>query len=231
MDLIEALLSEAAAFCLEHGRPMVTLSYAQSLDGSLAARRGAPLALSGLESMRLTHRLRAAHAAILVGIGTVLADDPRLSVRLVEGSDPQPVVLDSRLRTPLNANLLCAARPLWIACLDGADPARLQVLQAAGAQVLALPPSETGGVSLPALLQTLARRGIASLMVEGGARLIGAFLAAGLADQAVITVAPLFVGGLHAIEAGALAGAMPRMASTQTQRYGDDLVVWGKIIY
>ncbi len=78
-------------------RPAITLSYAQSLDGSLTTRRGRPLALSGPESYQLTHHLRADHDAILVGIDTVLADDPRLTVRGVRGEAPQPVVLDSRL--------------------------------------------------------------------------------------------------------------------------------------
>src|SRR5512133_2370683 len=102
MSPLEELLSDAG----REGRPLVTLSYAQSLDGSLAAQRGTPLALSGPQSMELTHRLRAAQDAILVGIGTVLSDNPRLTVRLVEGSQPQPVILDSHLRFPLNANLL-----------------------------------------------------------------------------------------------------------------------------
>ncbi|HEX9595492.1 MAG TPA: RibD family protein, partial [Anaerolineales bacterium] len=84
-------------------RPTVTLSYAQSLDGSIALHRGEPLTLSGPESMAMTHRLRAAHDAILVGIGTVISDDPQLNVRLVEGRNPQVVVLDSRLRLPLTA--------------------------------------------------------------------------------------------------------------------------------
>src|SRR5205823_12555295 len=106
-------------------RPFVTLSYAQSVDGSIAARPGQPLALSGALSMTLTHQLRAAHDAILVGIGTVLADNPRLSVRLVEGKDPQPIVADSRLRLPLSANLLYQ-HPLspWIASGDQADVGR-----------------------------------------------------------------------------------------------------------
>jgi 3,4-dihydroxy 2-butanone 4-phosphate synthase/GTP cyclohydrolase II len=93
------------------GRPFVTLAYAQSLDGSLAARRGEPLSLSGLESQKLTHRLRASHSAILVGISTLLADDPQLNVRLVEGENPQPVVLDSRLRTRFKARVFQSMFP------------------------------------------------------------------------------------------------------------------------
>ena len=87
------------------GRPFVTLTYAQSLDGSIARVPGKRLQLSGPEAQAMTHRLRAVNDAILVGIGTVLADNPRLTVRLAEGSDPQPVILDSKLRFPLDANL------------------------------------------------------------------------------------------------------------------------------
>ncbi len=97
---------------------MVGLCYAQSLDGCLAEARGRPTALSGPESGRLTHRLRSLHDAILVGVGTVLADDPRLTVRGVRGPSPQPVILDSRLRTPPDAYLVAQhPRPAWIAAL------------------------------------------------------------------------------------------------------------------
>ena len=99
MDPLDALAERLAGFHASD-RPFVSLSYAQSLDGSLAAKPGAPTRLSGTQANELTHRLRAAHDAILVGIGTILADDPQLTVRGVPGLQPRPVVLDSRLRTP-----------------------------------------------------------------------------------------------------------------------------------
>jgi 3,4-dihydroxy 2-butanone 4-phosphate synthase/GTP cyclohydrolase II len=96
-------------------RPRVTLTYAQSLDGSIAARSGRPLPLSGTESRHYTHQLRAAHDAILVGIGTVLNDDPRLNVRLASGAAPRPIVLDSELRCPIDARCLeVSRRPIVI---------------------------------------------------------------------------------------------------------------------
>ena len=116
---IDQLLARATTHRLQTGRPLVSLSYAQSLDGSLAARRGSPLLLSGKASMQLTHRLRASHDAILVGIGTILADDPQLTVRLVQGPQPQPVILDSHLRLPPNARVFQGPKLPWIGKLPG----------------------------------------------------------------------------------------------------------------
>lgn len=209
-------------------RPRVGLCFAQSLDGSLALERGRPTLLSGPQSARLTHALRAAHDAILVGGGTVLADDPQLTVRHAPGPDPQPVILDSRLRTPPGAFLVARhPRRAWIAALEGADRARRAALEASGAQVLALPASAAGGVDLPALLDCLAGRGVRRLMVEGGAQVLTRFLAEGLADWVCITLAPCFIGGLRALEAP-LPG-LPRLQDVIYQTVGDDLVVWGKL--
>lgn len=180
-------------------RPLVTLSYAQSLDGSVAAAPGQPLALSGPEAMAFTHQLRAEHDAILVGIGTVLADNPRLTVRLASGPDPQPVVLDSQLRLPLDASLLRHPRPPWIAATGRADPGRQAALETAGARVLRLPADDSGRVNLPALLAALADAGIKTLMVEGGSAVITSFLSARLVDRLVLTLAPRLVGGLRAV--------------------------------
>jgi 3,4-dihydroxy 2-butanone 4-phosphate synthase/GTP cyclohydrolase II len=237
MERIQAWLSQAQSFRQRYGRPLVSLCYAQSLDGSLAARPGQPTPLSGPESSVLTHQLRAAHDAILVGIGTVLADDPQLIVRLAEGKSPRPVVLDSRLRTPVDARLL-TSHPLsvWIATTPQADPHQASALQAAGARLLVLPTDAVGQVSLPALLECLASQGINSLMVEGGAQVIASFLSQRLADQVVVTIAPLFLGGLPAISqsaikahAGRIDASFPRLKDISYERLGDDLIVWGKI--
>ena len=214
----------------ETDRPTVTLSYAQSLDGCIAAVPGQSLPLSGAESMLLTHRLRAAHDAILVGIGTVLADDPRLTVRLVEGQSPRPVIVDSRLRFPPDARLLEATgvRPL-IATTEQADREREALLEAAGATVLRLPASTDGRVDLAALLERLATLGVSSVMVEGGARIIASFLAQRLVDRIVVTVAPRLVGGVHPLgQTDASAVRYPSLRNVHYQRAGDDMVVWGE---
>lgn len=182
-------------------RPFITLSYAQSLDGSITATASQPLALSGPEAMKLTHELRAGHDAILVGIGTVLADNPRLTARLASGPNPQPVVLDSRLRFPLNANLLSHPKPPIIAATDLADAEQQAMLESKGARVIRFPASDGGHVHLPALLEWLSQNGIKSVMVEGGSAVITGFLSARLVDRVIITIAPRFVGGLHAVTA------------------------------
>jgi 3,4-dihydroxy 2-butanone 4-phosphate synthase/GTP cyclohydrolase II len=210
--------------------PHITISYAQSLDGSLAAAPGAPLALSGSTSMTLTHALRAAHDAILVGVGTVLADDPRLTVRLVAGANPQPVVLDSTLRTPCTARLLQHPNGLWIFTTDRSSIDARRRLTECGAEIIVLPADNNGQVSLPAVLDALHQRTIRSVMVEGGAHVLNAFAHAKLAHFAVITIAPRLVGGVHAFQR-TTNDALPRLAQTAYTQAGDDLIVWGKPVW
>ena len=171
-------------------RPFVTLTYAQSLDGSITIQRGKPTAISGQESLVLTHQLRATHDAILVGIGTVLADNPRLNVRLAVGPNPQPVVLDSHLRFPLDARLLQGKHPPWIATSPTASLEKQAALEAVGAVVLRFPPDKHGRLDLHAVLAKLAEKKIGNVMVEGGAEVITSFLAAQLVDRVVLTIAP-----------------------------------------
>lgn len=177
------------------------------------------------------------HAAILVGVGTVLADDPLLNVRHVSGPDPQLVILDSRLRIPVQAKVIQRRTPrAWIAAIESADPQKRSALAAAGARVLSLPAGEDGRVSLPGLLDYLSQMGIDSLMVEGGAQVISSFLSQGLADQVILTIAPVFLGGLPAVEAGVLAEAggqadvsSLRLHEILYEQLGDDMVACGKL--
>jgi 3,4-dihydroxy 2-butanone 4-phosphate synthase/GTP cyclohydrolase II len=207
--------------------PHVTMSYAQSLDGSLTAALGAPLTLSGPTSMTLTHALRAAHDAILVGVGTVIADDPLLTARLVAGANPQPVVLDSTLRMPDTARLLQHPRGVWVfTTAQSSQDARRRLVER-GAEVVVLPADSEGKVSLPAALQTLHQRAVRSVMVEGGAHVLESFVNAQLADYAVITVAPRLVGGAGAFHHTA-GQAMPRFTQIAYVQAGDDLIVWGE---
>ena len=212
-------------------RPFVTLSYAQSIDGSITVRRGEPWAISGPESLEMTHRLRSEHDAILVGIETALADDPLLSVRLVDGQDPQPVIVDSHLRYPLHARLLQTGHAPWIATTENADVARQYTLEAAGARVFRLPSDKNGQVDLQHLMSKLSQLGINSLMVEGGAAVITSFLTSHLVDRLVITIAPMIVGGLNAIEPlqRSSGNPLPQLVRTRYQKLGNDIVLLGDL--
>jgi len=211
--------------------PLITISYTQSLDGSITSRRGIPLSLSGRESLKLWHRLRVCHDAVLVGIGTVLADDPQLNVRLVKGNNPQPVILDTNLRFPLKALALNSGKPPWI-ITTGKSTRKQKKLEARGAQVIRLKATRNRWVDLQSLLNFLAHKEIDSVMVEGGARVITSFLKEKLGDYFVITITPYFVGGVHAVEE-----LLPREKSVQMERisiteakwYGRDLVLWGAL--
>jgi len=226
-------LQEAQSCRGQDGLPWVTLSYAQSLDGSIAATPGKPLQLSNPHSQALTHQLRALHDAVLVGINTVVTDDPQLTVRLVKGKNPQPVVLDGRLRLPIGAKLLrppCV--PPIIATTTRASALREKRLRKAGAHIVRLRSRSNGFVDLRMLLTHLQELGIRSLMVEGGAEVITDFLTCQLVDQMIVTIAPRVVGGLSAVKP-----LVPRLHSqvyleltnVQYHSFGGDLVVYADV--
>lgn len=208
-------------------RPFVTLSYAQSLDGSIAAPGGRTLALSSAPSLFRTHALRARHDGLLVGVGTVLSDDPQLTVRHAAGPNPQPIVLDTHLRTPLPARLMANPRRPWFVAGAPASPARRAALMNAGASVLEAPCTADGLIDLPAALALLAARGLRSIMVEGGSRVLRSFLVARLVDWIVITLAPIFAAGKPALAPGA--GDLPAVRLLGWEQSGPDLLLWGDL--
>lgn len=202
-------------------RPFVTVTFAQSLDGSISTRRGVPTRLSGHASMVLTHKLRALHHAILVGVGTVLADDPSLTVRLVPGTNPQPVILDTHLRCPLDSKLLSSSRckrPIiittdfslrgcsrrgddWVSNEALKKKERRCRLESAGAKVWTCKSTASGRIDLQAALALLSHYD--SLMVEGGARILNSFFQNShtlSVDEVLITLAPCLIGGLNYLE-------------------------------
>jgi len=203
--------------------PVITVTWARSSDGAIGTEDGRPIALSGPESRVLTHHLRAAHEAILVGIATVISDDPLLSVRLLPGRPPQPrpVVLDSRLRMPLGARLLSRRDVApWIFFRDAARETAA-ALERRGARLFRAP-AGPGGLDLYSVLRILREQGIHSLMVEGGARVLRAFLASGFADQIVVTTSPSPVRGLAGPD-------LPAFVRRLSQRVGQDEVIWGTV--
>ncbi|GLD95376.1 hypothetical protein PINS_up004020 [Pythium insidiosum] len=230
--------------------PMVTLTYAQSLDGSIAAQRGTPTLLSGSASMTMTHRLRTLHDGILVGIGTILADNPSLNSRLVDGPSPRPVVLDSALRCPLDIKLFTLPTcrpPILLYANDDSDESladRRRALEAAGATVIACASvvSEDSGskhIDVADALIKLRAHGVESVMIEGGAAIIQACLAAHASDPSkhlvsriILTIAPTFIGGLHAVHRPVVApggGPFPRLRDVSYLQLDEDLIVVGQL--
>ncbi|HEY8394547.1 MAG TPA: bifunctional diaminohydroxyphosphoribosylaminopyrimidine deaminase/5-amino-6-(5-phosphoribosylamino)uracil reductase RibD [Thermaerobacter sp.] len=219
------------------GRPLITMKYAMTLDGRIATRRGDARWITGDAARRFVHRLRDRVDLIAVGIGTVLADDPCLTTRLPRGGrDPIRLVIDSQARTPPGARVVRAAAaspaPTWIAVTERAPAHRVRALEAAGAQVLRVPATAEGRVDLAELLVELGRRGIRHVLVEGGAAIHGALLAAGLADHVLAFIAPKLVGGAGAPGpvggpgVDRMAGAL-RLHRVRLRRLGDDWLVEG----
>ena len=224
-------LAGAAAYRRRSGRPLVTLSYAQSIDGCIALAPGRPVTLSGAPANRLTHQLRGAHDALLVGINTVLADNPHLNVRHSAGSDPLPIIVDSHLQLPLDSFLVQnAARRPWVAALAPVNAARRTALEHAGVQVLETAPDEQQRVSLPALLAELGRREINSVMVEGGARILTSMLCARTADHLMLTIVPRLLGGYRAIGTLVPQGRIA-LHKMHARRAGEDLLLWGELAW
>jgi riboflavin-specific deaminase-like protein len=240
MNPIEAWLARAGEHRQRTGRPLVSLCYAQSLDGSLSERRGQATALSGPESRRLTHRLRSQHDTILVGIGTVLADDPSLTVRYVENPGtstlsafprhPRPVIVDSRLSFPLTARMLRDnPNPPWLAVTELAPPERVEAAGRAGLELIRQRSDPEGHVPLGPLLEELAARAVSSVMVEGGARILSAFLRQGLADLLCVTVAPRYIGGLNVIDPPGVEDGFPAISDVHYERLGEDMILYGRL--
>ena len=222
-------------------RPLVTLKVAASWDGfiadGLARPAAAPAWLTGPDARAAAHALRAAHDAILVGAGTVRADDPLLTDRRPKsGRRPQPlrVVIDGRLSVRPTARVVAtvAEAPTLVVGGHDASPARMRALAAAGAEVVLLPSSHQGRFSIEALLAELAAREIQSVLVEGGAAVHGAFIAAGLVDRVALFFAPRLLGGGLGIASGPgrpIAEALP-LGPARLRRIGEDWLMEADVL-
>ncbi|MGH2366861.1 MAG: RibD family protein, partial [Chloroflexota bacterium] len=219
--------------------PYVIAKFAASLDGRIATRTGDSRWISGPEARAEVHRLRDRVDAVLVGVNTVLADDPELTTRLDHPErapqHPWRLIADSRCRTPPAARVLDKTLPgrTTIFTTDQAPPERRAALTAAGAEVCVLP-VHGGHVALDALLDELGRRQVTSLLVEGGAAVHGAFFDGDLVDQVLAFIAPLVIGGRDAPGAVGGAGAplladARRLQEPQVRRCGDDTLISGYV--
>jgi GTP cyclohydrolase II len=189
VDVIELLGSVRA----HPDRPHVVLKYAQTLDGRIATASGDSKWISGEDERTISHALRAACDAVLVGVGTVVTDDPQLTVRMVPGVSPVRVVLDSTLRTPPTARILDDDATTILYTTDQSSDGRRDELRARQVGVR-LVPAGPGGIDVDAVLSDLRASGVRSLLVEGGAKVITSLLAAGVADRLIVAVAPTIVG-------------------------------------
>ncbi|MBM4245118.1 MAG: bifunctional diaminohydroxyphosphoribosylaminopyrimidine deaminase/5-amino-6-(5-phosphoribosylamino)uracil reductase RibD [Deltaproteobacteria bacterium] len=223
MDLIAAFARHVVT-----GRPFVRLKLAASADGRIATRTGASRWITGAPARRLVHRWRNEMDAVMVGVDTVIADDPELTCRRAGGRDPVRVVVDGRLRIPPRARLLHDGRgPVWIATRTRHDRARAARLGRDGATIL---PVVARGphLDLGALLVTLGRRDLTSVLVEAGAALSAALIAGGHVDELCWFSAPLLIGGdglpmIGPLGVRSLRGAFP-LSDLRVERVGDDLL-------
>jgi GTP cyclohydrolase II len=212
-------------------RPYVVLKYAQTLDGRIATGSGDAKWISGPSERRISHALRAACDAVAVGAGTVLADDPLLTVRMVPGASPIRVVLDSTLRLPTGANVFGADAGTIVLTTGRSAADRRAELTELGVTV-AVVGDGPDGVDLADGLARLRRLGVRSLLVEGGARVITSMLRGRLADRVVVAVAPLLLGkGTEAVGdlgASAVSDGL-RLANRTVHQAGDDLLIAGDL--
>ena len=194
---IATVLYEAHAKYIMTGTPFITAKYAMSLDGKIATRSGSSQWITGSEARRYVHTLRGMNDAVVVGIGTAIADDPSLTAR-TEGGDlqstqPLRVIIDTNGRLPVHSKVLDQPGRTLIACSSITEDKKLQ-LEQRGAEVLQLS-SREGGVDLVELMQALGSREVTSALVEGGAMILGTLFDQGLVDKVVAFVSPKIIGG------------------------------------
>ncbi len=215
-------------------RPFVVLNSAMSLDGRIATF-GGESRLSSPEDLRRVHRLRAMVDGIIVGVGTLLADDPKLTVRLAKGGKPRRIIVDSRARTPLDAFVVKSARetPTIVATTYSAPEARVERLRKSG--VIVLRCGRGSRVSLHFLLARLRKMGVRKLLLEGGGTLNWSMLSQGLVDEVIVAISPRILGGAESVSlaegegVGRIRDAVG-LRLESVKRYGSDLVVFYRVL-
>lgn len=218
-------------------RPLVTLHFAQSLDGRIGFDHGERAIGTSAEGIVRAHRARSEHDAVLVGINTVLLDDPLLTVRECTGPQPRRVVLDSRLRLPISARLLISqdsSEVLVFGVRGRACAAARATLEANGACVVLVSEDDHGRVSLSEVLSALHDLGVTRLLVEGGASVLTAFLDERLADRAEVDIAPCLLGAVATPslrDLGIRSSGAIRLSELHVGKLGAGMFVRGEIVY
>jgi diaminohydroxyphosphoribosylaminopyrimidine deaminase/5-amino-6-(5-phosphoribosylamino)uracil reductase len=217
------------------GVPFVTLKIAMTLDGKIATTSGESKWITGEKARAYVQRLRHEHDAMLVGINTVLADDPQLTTHLRRGKDPQRVIVDSRARLPLTARVLHpveSSASTWVATTERAPQSRIRKLEQAGAKILQTE-STNGRVNLAQLMKMLAAQNMMSVLIEGGGSVAWSALEAGIVDKIIFFIAPKIIGGKDAITA--VEGAGRRLSEAwqlrdvTVRKVGEDEMVEGYV--
>ena len=221
-----------AKFKMGKNRPFVTIKYAQTLDGKIAVPSGHSRRISGPEARRFVHKLRTQHQAILVGVNTVIKDNPLLTVRLVKGKNPIRIILDSKLRIPLEAKVVSQTRQARtiIVTTKSAPKRKIELFRRRGIEVLLIPGNKKGWINLQKLLTLLGKLEIKSLLVEGGSRIITSFLKERLADRLIVIIAPEIMGrGVEAIDRREISDIAQSLnfKFKKVKKMGRDLVIIG----
>lgn len=228
-------LNEKFLFAITHERPFISLKYAMTLDGKIATASGDSQWVTGEVARTKAHYLRKTHDAVLVGVGTVLADNPELTTRLVKGKNALRIVLDSELRTPLTSAVLNEAAYTLIFVGENYNKERAQALsQMDWVEVLQVSESAPGTLDLQAILKILSERQIRSVLVEGGSQVLGAFKDAGLVDRVYAFVAPKLCGGQDALSAVGghgvqLMDACLQLEDLEVEQLEADVMLTGKV--
>jgi diaminohydroxyphosphoribosylaminopyrimidine deaminase/5-amino-6-(5-phosphoribosylamino)uracil reductase len=228
-------LNEAYIKHITTGQPFVTLKIAQTLDGRIATASGESKWITGKEARQEGHRLRDVNDAILVGINTVLKDNPALTTRLPGGRDPLRVIVDSSLRTPVTAKVLTqrSKAQTCIATTSAAPKTRFRRLLEAGAEIV-IARGAKGRVDLPALMSMLTTFGVTSVLIEGGAEVNAAALKAGIVDKVVLFVAPTLMTGRDSLcsvggESPIRLGHAVKLDDVTARVVGGDLMIEGYV--
>ena len=226
-------LNEAFIKHITTGLPFVTLKIAQTLDGRIATAAGESKWITGNEARREGHRLRDSHDAILVGVNTVLNDNPSLTTRIPGGRDPLRIVVDSSLRTPVTAKVITqkSLAKTFIATVPDASRRKIVGLLAAGAEIV-LARERDGKVDLKHLMKMLGSYGVTSVLIEGGSEINASALKSGIVDKVVMFIAPLLMTGVDSL--CSVGGSSParlkqavRLNRVSTCAIGQDLMLEG----
>ena len=228
-------INEVFFHYITHKKPFILMKYAMTLDGKIAAVTGDSKWVTGKQARHHVQETRRRLSAIMVGIGTVLADDPMLNCRIEDGVDPTRIIIDSNLRLPLDSQIVATSTriPTYVFAANvNAD--KQKALESAGVHVVYAPDASTGRVDLPQVIDKLGEMQIDSVLLEGGGTLNGAFMQLGLVDRVQAYIAPKLIGGADA--KGPVGGAgIPLMCDAQAlldptiTRLGDDILIEGRI--